>query len=294
MPCRVAILGVGLIGGSIGLRLRQAGWTVAGWSPSPDTRRLAVERGAIGFAAASAEDAVEGADLVVVASTIRAIPDMFRTVARAARAGAVVTDVASVKGQVLAWARELLPAHVSFVGGHPMAGKELQGVAAADARLLEGCTYCLVPGTASQDGLPAAREMVEAVGARPLVVGAEEHDRAVAAASHLPFVVSTALVRAVAGDLDGLAGQLAATGFADTTRIAMASPAMHADICAFNPAALAALIDRLQEELGAFRGRLEGEELEPMFVEAAQVREQWGRRRAGDASVDAQHDRGVE
>ena len=284
-----AILGVGLIGGSIGLRLRECGWRVTGWSPSPATLELAVRRGAIDVAAASPEEAAAAADLIVVASTIRAVPAMFRAVAKGAKHGAVVTDVASVKAQVLRWADELLPRRLMFVGGHPMAGKELQGVAAADARLLEGCTYCLVPR--DHAALPRVEEMVEALGARPLAIAAEDHDRAVAAASHLPFVASAALVRAVAPDLDDLAGAVAASGFRDATRLAIASPTMHADICNFNAEAVGDMIDRLQAELTRLKAELADPAIEQAFVEASEVRQRWLKTRAsrrGDLRVVAE------
>jgi len=286
MP-HTAILGVGLIGGSIGLRLRERGWRVTGWSPREQTLELAARRGAIDDAAASPEAAVEGAELIVVASTIRAIPAMFRAVAAAAKPGAVVTDVASVKTQVLRWAGELLPDHVQFVGGHPMAGKELQGVGAADANLFEGCTYCLVPG--SREALPRLEELVEALGARSLTIAAEDHDRAVAAASHLPFLTATALVRAVAADLEDLAGAVASSGFRDTTRLAIASPTMHADICNFNADALSGMIDRLQVELERLQGELRNPGIERAFVEAAEVRQRWAETRAGRRAEDARH-----
>jgi len=257
---------------------------VAGWSPREQTLELAVRRGAIDRACDSAEEAADGADLIVVACPIRAIPQMFGAVARAARAGCVVTDVASVKVQVMRWAAELLPERVRFVGGHPMAGKELEGVAAADVNLLQSCTYCLVP--ASDKGLPVVREMVDALEARPLIIAAEDHDRAVAAASHLPFVAATALVRAVASDLDDLAGAVASSGFRDTTRVTMASPTMHADICNFNAEALGEMIDRLQRELDRLKSQLKFPAIEQTFVEAAEVRQRWMKSRAGKRAED--------
>ncbi|HLQ31256.1 MAG TPA: prephenate dehydrogenase/arogenate dehydrogenase family protein [Chloroflexota bacterium] len=281
---KTAILGVGLIGGSMGLRLREQGWPVTGWSPREETLKLAMARGAISHAAASPEEAVEGAELIVVASPIRALPDMFRAIAGAAKRGAIVTDVASVKAQVMRWAAELLADHVRFVGGHPMAGKEVQGIVGADAELLEGATYCLVPG--SREALPALEAMVEALGARPLVIAAEDHDRAVAAASHLPFVAAAALVRAVAADLDDLAGAVASSGFRDTTRVAMASPTMHADICNFNADALSAAIDRLQAELERLKRELRDPNVEQTFAEAAAVRQRWTKTRAGRRAND--------
>jgi prephenate dehydrogenase len=283
VPLKTAILGVGLIGGSIGLALREKGWPVTGWGPGGNTLRLAVERGAIERASATADEAIEQAELVVLAGPIRTIPDALRWVARAARPGTVVTDVASVKGQVLRWAGELLPPGVHFVGGHPMAGKEQQGIAAADARLLEGCTYCLTP--ASSGGLPAVRQLVNAVGGRELVIDAEAHDRAVAAASHLPFVAATALVRTVASPLQGLAGEVASSGFRDTSRVAMASPVMHADVCNFNAEAIAGLIDRLQSELELMKTRLREPSIESTFREAAAIRDRWAQIHDGRATA---------
>jgi len=272
LPPNVAILGLGLIGGSIGLGLREKDWPVTGWSPSPETRDLALDRGAVDRAASTAEEAVKRVQFIVLAGPIRALPDLFRVVAEAAADGAIVTDVASVKSQVMRWAGELLPHRLHFVGGHPMAGKELQGVAAAEAALLRGCTYCLVP--ASEDGLSAVKEMVAALEAQTLVLTAEDHDRAVAAASHLPFIAATALVRAVATDLPGLAGSVASSGFRDTTRVAMASPAMHADVCNFNAPAIDLLIDRLIEELTYLKAHLHDPAIEAAFQQAAELRKQ--------------------
>lgn len=274
-----AILGVGLIGGSIGLRLRERGWRVTGWSPSEQTLGLALRRGAIDAAAATPEEAVAEAELIIVASTIRAVPAMFEAVARTARPGAIVTDVASVKSQVLRWAAQLLPGHVQFVGGHPMAGKELQGVAAADPNLFADCTYCLVPG--ERRALPRLEELVDALGARSLIIAAEDHDRAVAAASHLPFIAATALVRAVAADLDDLTGAVASSGFRDTTRVAIASPTMHADICNFNADAVSEMIERLQTELDRLKAELSDPGIEQSFADAAAVRQRWLKTRAG-------------
>lgn len=280
MSLRTAILGVGLIGGSIGLALREQGWPVTGWGPRAASLQLAAERGAIDRATATADEAIEDADLVILAGPIRAIPEGMQAVARSATPGTVVTDVASVKGQVLRWARELLPEHVRFVGGHPMAGKELQGVVAADRDLLQGCTYCLSP--LSEDGLPAIQELVEAVGGRALIVDAEDHDRAVAAASHLPFIAATALVNAVAPQLADMAGAVASSGFRDTTRVAMASTVMHADVCNYNAEAISSVVDSLQAQLELMKKQLRDPSIEDVFEHAARTRAQW---------ADRQHDR---
>ena len=120
--------------------------------------QLALERGAIERIAPSAEQAAAEAELVILAGPIRSLPDLMRATAAGARPGTVVTDVASVKTQVMRWAAELLPSSVHFVGGHPMAGKEIQGVGAAEADLLRGCTYCVVEG--SPEGSSGRRDPV--------------------------------------------------------------------------------------------------------------------------------------
>lgn len=238
-----------------------------------------MDRGAIDGPAGSPDEAVREADLIVAAGPIRALPDLFRSIARCAKPSAVVTDVASVKGQVMRWARELLPVGMPFVGGHPMAGREVQGLEAAEANLLAGATYCLVPG--DEAGLQTVRGMVEALGARPLVVAADEHDRAVAAASHLPFVVAAALVGAVQPELVGLAGRLAAGGFRDTTRVAAGSAVMHADICNFNAVAVNGAIERFEHELQRLKSRLAERGLEQDFDMARSARLAWATRNGG-------------
>jgi len=273
----IAILGVGLIGGSIGLAVRAEGWHVAGWGPRDESLQLALRRGAVDRIAATPEEAVEDAELVVLAGPVRSMPDLLRATARGARPGTVVTDVASVKGQVMRWAAELLPPSLHFVGGHPMAGKEIQGVGAADANLLRGCTYCLVPGP--KQGLAVVERLVSAIGARKLVVQAVDHDWAVAAASHLPFVLATALVQAVGDDLQDLAGAVAAGGFSDTSRVAQASPAMHADICNYNAPAVADMITRFESALANLKARLTQPDIETDFAQAAQARQRWSQSR---------------
>ncbi|HEU0167376.1 MAG TPA: prephenate dehydrogenase/arogenate dehydrogenase family protein [Chloroflexota bacterium] len=279
---RIAILGVGLIGGSIGLAVRREGWQVTGWGPRDESLQLAARRGAVDRIATNAVEACEGAELIVLAGPIRSLPDLMRAAARGARAGTVVTDVASVKGQVMRWAEELLPPNLCFVGGHPMAGKEVQGVGAADPDLLRGATYCLVPGP--QPGMDRVEQLVSAVGARKLLVNPEDHDRAVAAASHLPFMVATALVEAVGDDLLDLAGAVAAGGFSDTSRVAQASPAMHADICNYNAPAVADMIARFEMALAGLKAKLAEPDIEADFTHAAQARQRWSQTRVSTSA----------
>lgn len=219
-PSTVSILGTGLIGASLGLAIRRRfpDLEVVGADQNEDHVLEAVTRGAI-TASASIEDAIEAGDLIVAATPLDATQSVLEDVARHARPGSLVTDVGSVKGSVLE-AATVLPDSVRFVGGHPMAGAATGGPGSADALLFENAVYVLTPdGIDLEDEAPEALWLVETVGARPVVMTAERHDRAVAAVSHLPQLLAVALVETAAryGD-DALS--LAAGGFRDMTRIA--------------------------------------------------------------------------
>ncbi len=144
---RVAIIGLGLIGGSLGLALRQAkaARQVAGFDITKGVGDRARKLGAIDQSCASLADAVRGSELIILATPVGAMRPLLQQLATSASPGAVVTDVASTKAQVISWAEEYLPATISFVGGHPIAGKEISGIEAADAALFKQCVYCLTP-----------------------------------------------------------------------------------------------------------------------------------------------------
>ncbi|HJW88017.1 MAG TPA: prephenate dehydrogenase/arogenate dehydrogenase family protein, partial [Dehalococcoidia bacterium] len=188
----IAIIGLGLIGGSLGLALKRAGQgPIVGCALHPRTLALAQELGAIDLARESPEAAVEGAGLVILAAPIRALPRLMARIAPHLLSGAVVTDTASTKASVMKWATEDLPRGVYFVGGHPMAGKEKSGPQAAEETLFDGRPYCIVP---SVDAVPGAVNSViglaETLGARPFFLDADEHDAYAAAISHVPLVAS--------------------------------------------------------------------------------------------------------
>ena len=255
----VFIIGLGLIGGSVALGLKRAAWPglVLGYDADAAALKAAIEAGAVDRAA-GLTDGCRSADLVYLAVPLVAMPEALGAVASAldGRAGRppVVTDCGSVKEWVCRKARLILPDHVTFVGGHPMAGSEQMGFAAARANLLEGCTYVLTPEEPPGRIPTILADLVSAVGARPLVATPDEHDRAVAQVSHLPIVLATALVQAVGDNGEGLAWELAAGGFRDTTRIASGSPEMAAGIIQANK-------DSLLQAMRGFRrslDRLEG------------------------------------
>lgn len=258
---RVAIVGVGLIGGSIGLALRRSGLCVhvKGIDRSVDTLHQAIELGAIDEADAELQSGVAGADIVFVATPISAIEGVLKKLFPLVAPGTLVTDVASSKEGVCRFAESIRPPSVTFVGGHPMAGSERVGVMAADRYLFQNAAYVLTPlPSAPPDSLSLLERLVLAMGARIIRLDPKEHDLMVAAVSHLPHVVAAALVNGAASvaevtQLFGLAGG----GFRDTTRIASGDPRLWREICLSNKAAILATLDAFWQALGEFRTAIE-------------------------------------
>lgn len=279
---RVAILGLGLMGTSLGMALRRRGLAraVAGYDLAPRVAARAHACGAVTAVCGAVEDAVAAADLVVIATPVLAVSAVMAACAASLAPAAVVTDVCSTKAEVVRWAEELLPAPEHFIGGHPMAGRETSGPDAADAELFAGCVWCLAP-THRCDTMALAwlRELVAALGARPLVLDAVEHDEAVAAISHLPLVAAAALTLTAASDARAdLARTLAASGFRDTTRVASGSPRMGRDILLTNREPVLACLDAYLAQLHHLRdaiARSDGDALERTLSEARRIRGEW-------------------
>lgn len=278
---RVAIVGLGLIGGSVGLALRKAkaAQHVAGYDLGRGVSERAQRLGAIDQAYEALADAVQGAELVVLATPVGSMRHLLGQLASVLTPGSVVTDVASTKAQVMQWAEELLPPSVSFVGGHPMAGKEVSGVEAADAELFRGKVYCLCATARTR---PAAVKkvsmLIEMLGAHMRFMEPMQHDEQVAGVSHLPFLASVALVNAVAGqDYWPEMAILAASGFRDMSRLAAGSPEMYRDICLTNSEAITAWMDTYIATLQQMRDQIaqQSPALGALFVEAQQTRLEW-------------------
>jgi len=259
---RVAILGLGQIGGSVGRALVAAGdpWHVAGWTRSDAARRAAGSDGI--EVASSARAAIGGADVVILAVPPLACLELLDEIAGplhdAVAADAVITDVASTKVAIVDRAAER---GLRFVGGHPMAGRDATGYAAAEPGLFVGRPW-VVTEPDPQDAI--ARDRVGAVaiacGARVLHLGAAEHDAAVAAISHLPLIVSAALVEATAAGSDWpIAEELAAGGWASMTRLARGDVEMGTGIVATNAPAIAARLRALRVVLDGWLAELEAE-----------------------------------
>jgi prephenate dehydrogenase len=266
----VAIFGVGLIGGSFGLALRAAGFTgeIVGVS-SPSTIAKATELRAIDVGV-TAEEACRRADLLYLSQPIGRIMDTLRHLNP--KAGALVTDAGSTKNQIVSTAHEHLKSG-QFLGGHPMAGKETRGAEAADGRLFKGRPYVLTPGDPREMETPAVREFLgwlEKIGARTLILGAEEHDYLVAYSSHLPQLVSTALAAMIAESAPDAAA-VAGPGLVDLTRLALSSFDLWRDILATNPDAVEEALNAMIGKLEHLRDNLRTREMEQEFRSAASL-----------------------
>jgi prephenate dehydrogenase len=242
----VAILGTGLIGASVGLALKEQGWTTIGWDPSPEALEQAAERHAADVIAPSVSQAIEGVDLVVLAGPL----DANVATLGGLDTDALVTDVTSVKVPMVTSA----PAGVRFVGGHPMAGREHAGPGAASPALFRGAPWVICDDGASPEDLDQLLAIVKSVGANPVVMSAERHDRVVAAVSHLPHLLAVALVNTVSGNRD--AEELLAGSFRDLTRVASAESTWWPEILISNADAVTAAIDDLVGSLDDLRGRV--------------------------------------
>ncbi len=278
----VAIIGLGLIGGSIGLALRQgkkSRWEVVGHSRRQETVANALSLGAIERGATNLKDAVTQADFVIIATPALTVKKIFSDIAPYLPSGCIVTDTASTKVQVMKWADETLPPTVDFIGGHPMAGKETYGIQVAEARLFRGCTYCLAPSEkASPKSIDTLIDMVKKLGAMPSFIDAQEHDKLVAGISHLPMLLSAALVSLTAKDPSWpRMSKLAASGYHDLTRLASGNPEVNSQICLTNQEAIIDWIDKFSRELERYQQLVaKGDKrLEQVLTEANKARQEW-------------------
>jgi len=289
----VAFLGFGLIGGSIARAIRAnpatSGWSLTAWSPSGDGPRRAAGEGIIDTAATTPHAAIRGAGTIVLGGPATAclglIDDLGGQWRSELAKDAVVTDVASTKGAIVDRANA---AGLRFVGGHPMAGIETAGYDAATPDLFAGRPWVVVPGpAASTADVERVRELATACGARVMEMDADEHDRAVAAISHLPLVLAAALVEAVAG-VPGrerpdwpVAASLTAGGWEGATRVARGDPAMGAAIAVTNAGALAARLRDMRSVLDTWLAELEradGPDEAALAARLAAAREELGDR----------------
>jgi len=272
---RAALLGVGLIGGSIGLAARsRLGAEVVGFDTDPATLDAALRAGAIDSVAASAAEASRGAEIIFCAGPVGALPELAAAALEASSEETIVTDVGSTKREIVA----ALGEDERFIGGHPLAGAETAGVENAREELFEGARWYLTP-TPSSGGVLYDRlqRTIAGLGARPEAIDAEAHDRMMATVSHLPHVVANVVIGEAAAELGGDSNRLPEVGpsLRDATRVAGANPAIWSDIFASNRESVADAVDSVVNRLQrASRLIREGdrEQLAGWQREAAQAR----------------------
>ncbi len=271
---RIAIMGLGLMGGSLGLALKAQGFAgkIAGYARRAETRDEALRRKAVDEAFDRPEKAVAGADFVIFCVPILSIPGLVKESVPGLQPGCLVTDVGSTKADLTRQVRALLKgAKAVFVGSHPIAGSEQQGLDAARADLYRGAVVVVTPGSAAErKAAGPLKDFWEGLGAVVREMGPEEHDRMMARTSHLPHLVSALLASTVGRDGDPQAvGQFCGPGFRDTTRIAEGSPDVWHDIIRSNRESILAELEafsaglkELEEQVrkgdtGSVRGLLE-------------------------------------
>ena len=299
---RVTILGTGLIGGSFALALKKhaTDLQITGWDRK-ESAQAAVTSGAIDYAFHELSDAIRAADLVYIALPIGVTLDLLPEIAKHAAPHTLITDACSTKVRIVAAAAELFPAASSqlFLGGHPMAGREVSGIANAHADLFHGQTYALITaptgsvGAGLQTGVMAGAaetdpsspkpnrdpritafvRLLEKIGARPLWLGAQQHDYAVGLSSHLPQLTAVALASFLYDRLDenGLPITLAGPGLRDSLRLAGSPYATWRDIILTNREILSAELDLFARRLDDLRDRLNSRELEADFDAANEL-----------------------
>jgi prephenate dehydrogenase len=247
---RVAIVGLGLMGGSLALALRGHCAQILGSDTDPAALTLARERHAID-AAIHFEDAVQ-CDLIILAAPIQAILEQIERLSQLPAGdsqGLILIDLGSTKTDIVA-AMQALPAHYDPIGGHPMCGKEKSGIVHAEATLFKGNTFILTPlARTSRRAMRMAHEMIAAIDATPHILSAERHDALVAVTSHLPYLVATVLMQTAHSLHDEEAWTVAASGFRDTSRLAASDVTMMIDVLLSNRAHILDALQRYRAEL---------------------------------------------
>ncbi len=279
---QITIIGLGNIGGSIGLAVRNsemANVTVTGYVRREDAGREALRLGVVDRVSDDLGDAVSGADLVVLATPVSAMETVMQQINPYLASGTVVVDVGSTKVDVNSWGRQHIGPAATFIGGHPMAGSAATGIAGANGDLFRDTVFCVVP---EPDTPRSAHRMLEQllewVGARPLPMSAPQHDQCVANASHLPMLLASVLVTTVANNPQwDVTSQLAAQGFREMTRMTAGSAEVRRSICSTNKQAISDAIGGFIDTLENYRQHIleDDEELLAMFEDARSARSGW-------------------
>jgi len=256
MFSRVAIIGVGLIGGSLGLALKQRNLVdeIIGFDTNDENIELALSENAVDIRAKSLKEAVGDADLVILAVPVLLMEDVLKQLAWSFKSKSLITDVGSVKSRIVEAADKYLPEDVYFIGGHPMTGSEVSGMKGADPYLFENAYYILTPNTKSNgESFNGLCILLQSIGAHVIKMTPQKHDRFVAMISHLPHLTASALVNTLSNMPDYMEMiPLAAGGFRDTTRVAAGNPVMWKDIFQANREQLLDIIKEYRKVLGEY------------------------------------------
>lgn len=255
---KVALLGTGLMGGSLGMALRERRIVeeVWGYDRDPGVLETARDRGAVDHFSTNLKDVVQGADLVVLAVPVTSCLEIAARIRPYLSPGTILTDLGSTKSRLVEQISPVLPHGSIYIGGHPMTGSEESGIEAADPLLWENAIYILTPTPETpHEALSRLRAMVEGIGSQPVFLSPLEHDRLVGLVSHLPHMAAVSLVQVAAGDeREEMVHLLAAGGFKDTTRVAMGNPEIWTDICITNHEVLDRLLAGYIREIESLRG----------------------------------------
>ena len=277
---KVAIIGLGLIGGSIGLAIKhKIDAQVIGFDINPNSATTALAMGAIDQAG-SFPESVQQADLIFIATPISQVVKTMGKIMPWIKKDTIITDVASVKQSIISRISKLTRPDITFIGGHPMAGKEITGISGAESDLFVNRTWVLNPSLeVNPNHLKTLQDLIIELGAKPIILSANEHDRIVATVSHLPFVVSATLCSHATRKSDWpTTRKLAAGGFRDTTRLASGNPQLHTEITIANKHNLLSEIDSFILDLGKVRALIQknsSAKLVNFFSNTKIARDQW-------------------
>ncbi|MBF0136253.1 MAG: prephenate dehydrogenase/arogenate dehydrogenase family protein [Magnetococcus sp. DMHC-1] len=275
---RLAVVGVGLIGGSLAQALREQDLVgeVIGVARRRRTLEKALDMKVIDQGTVSAAEGVAGANLVLVSTPVCSIVPTVENFAPALAKGAVVTDAGSVKGSIVRRCEALMPEHAHFVGSHPIAGREHSGVEASIPSLYHGSRTVLTPTPHTQaQAMEYVRLVWEAVGSKVEIMDPDYHDRVLAATSHLPHLMAYNIVNTLSDLEDDLRGEVfrfAASGFRDFTRIASSDPTMWRDICLENRVAIVEMLNRFRVDLEQLTKRVEEGDADGLFGKFARAK----------------------
>ena len=278
---KISIVGVGLIGGSLGLALKEnrPSFRIVGVDKQEIIEK-AITRGAIDEGTVNLEEGIKEADVVILATPVKTILDLLPKINPFLKRGCLVTDTGSTKGQVVERANEVLSKDVFFIGGHPMAGSEKYGIDSADPYLFHNKTYILTPAHESNLGaLKKISLLIKMIGAKKLILDPLEHDRIVSAVSHLPQIIAVSLTNAI-GEL-ALRGnnnnyfKAIGEGFKDMTRIASSPYKIWEDICDTNQENILEMIQKFRNYLEVIEDKLKNDpnSLKEEFQKAKRLRE---------------------